>query len=103
MRRVTYYINDHEYMKKDWADKVDDIESILSGLPAPFACIYTLSGDEDSAFFDHYELKDVLGNKMDINSLNGYQRGVILCNAQRHYAGCDTDMFGIMCFKEEII
>ena len=46
MRRVTYFVNDREYMKREWAGKVDNLDAVLSGLPATFACVYTLIGEE---------------------------------------------------------
>lgn len=100
-RRVTYYINDKAYMEKLYAG-TENLNAILEGIN-PFACIYVLEGQEDSMFPDHYNLTDVFGRPIRMDSLNGYQRGVVLCAADAHYAGRETDMFGIMEFKEEFI
>lgn len=102
MRKVTYYINDHEYMRRQWAG-VENLETILSGLPEPFACVYTLIGQDGQRFYEQFRLTDVMGRPMNINDLNGYQRGVVLVAAQRHFEGLDSDMFGIMDFEEETI
>ncbi len=102
LRRVTYYINDHEsYRKILLAEGVSEsaADDILSGLPEPFTCLYTLESS-GGRFPDRYELKDIDGNKMNMNDLNGYQRGVVLVNAQRHFAGNKTNMYGIMAVME---
>ena len=102
MRQVTYYINDHEYMRRRWAN-TENINSIVAGLADPFVCVYTLIGQEGSRFYEQYRLTDVMGRPMDMNDLNGYQKGVVLVAAQRHFEGRDSDMFGIMDYREETI
>lgn len=102
MKRVTYYINDHEYMRRQWAN-LDNVDKILKGLPEPFVCVYTLTGQEGSRFYEHFSLTDIMGRPIKMSDLNSYQKGVVLVAAQRHYEGYDSDMFGIIDFKEEHI
>ena len=103
MREVTYYINDHEYMRELYKD-APNLEDILSGLPDPFICVYTLKGQiipgQQVTEYNHYELTDVVGRKIDTDSLNGYQRGVVLCDCQRHFAGKCDKPFGVVGIKE---
>lgn len=98
-RRVTYHINDHESLRMMYAG-AEGLEGILESLPPPFICTYTLIGDSGNMYPDRYELRDEEGNKININSLNGYQKGVVLDNAKRHYSGMNDDMYGIMSYTE---
>ena len=87
MREVTYYINDHEFMRELYKD-APNLDSIMSGLSDPFVCVYTLKGlivpGYPTTEYSFYELKDVVGRKIDMDDLNGYQRGIILRDCQRH-------------------
>lgn len=89
MRKVTFYIDDAKYFKclfkKENPNLTDEeIDSILSG-QNPFRVIYSLFGDEKT--IDHYELTDYGGKKLNINDLNGYQRGIILCDCMAYFTG----------------
>lgn len=99
MREVTYYINDHEFMRELYKD-APNLDSIMSGLSDPFVCVYTLKGlivpGYPTTEYSFYELKDVVGRKIDMDDLNGYQRGIILCDCQRHFAGRCEKPFGVV-------
>ena len=41
--------------------------------------------------YDRFELTDFEGNKININDLNGYQRGVVLESCVRHFTGKEPD------------
>lgn len=80
MRKVTYIIDDLEYFRELYKG-VDNLEEILKAV-TPFRCEYTLIGDE---YERKYLLLDAEGNKLNINDLNGYQKGVVLTDCQRHF------------------
>lgn len=80
MRKVTYIIDDLEYFRELYKG-VDNLEEILKAI-TPFRCEYTLIGDE---YERKYLLLDAEGNKLNINDLNGYQKGVVLADCQRHF------------------
>ncbi|MDO5151694.1 MAG: hypothetical protein Q4D76_20290, partial [Oscillospiraceae bacterium] len=50
-----------------------------------FKVIYTLYGEGNNT--DRYTLTDYEGNKIDINTLNCYQRGVILSDCWAYFTG----------------
>ena len=103
MKRCTYHINDTEYMRRMYED-VPNIDEILSDLD-PFICKYTLF-IEDTNGGSHptrFELTDADGNKLDINTLNGYQKGVVLGSCYQNFIDGTTEPFGAMqidTFKE---
>lgn len=87
MRKVTFYIDDDKYFrgrfKKENPNLTDDeIENIMENI-TPFRAIYSIIGDGKSA--DKYELTDCNGNKINLNDLNGYQRGVILNDCMAYF------------------
>lgn len=79
MRKVTYTIDDLEYFRELYKG-VDNLEEIL-GCITPFRCEYTLIAEE---YGERYLLL-VDGQETNINELNGYQRGVVLADCQRHF------------------
>ena len=80
MRKVVYIIDEKEYFSKLYS-RTDKLDDILSGIP-PFRCVYTLIGEKHE---ERYILEDPDGNKLDINSLNAYQTGVVLADCGRHF------------------
>ena len=79
MRKVTYIIDDLEYFRELYKG-ADNLEEILGGI-TPFRCEYTLIGEEQE---ERYLLL-VDGKSISTNELNGYQKGVILADCQRHF------------------
>lgn len=88
MRKVIFHIDDREYFRRSLTGKYNitenQVDEILSGLN-DFKAIYTLFGDGQQ--IDHYKLTDIDGNKMNINSLNNFQRGVILNDCKAYFEG----------------
>lgn len=89
MRKVTFHIDDAQYFKGQFKKENpnltdEEINSILCG-QNPFRVIYSLFGDEKT--IDHYELTDYDGKKININNLNGFQRGVILSDCIAYFMG----------------
>lgn len=99
MREVIYHINDHEYMRRHWGDVID-VDDLLKGLPGAFVCDYTLISEDGGDYPNKHRLTDASGHKVDIGLLNGYQRGILLESAVRHFSGKEADMFGILSFVE---
>lgn len=103
MREVTYYINDHEYMRELYKE-AGNLDDIMSGLPDPFVCVYTLKAVVTSGQpvmgHNYYDLTDIMGRKINMEDLNGYQRGIILCDCQKHFDGKQDNPFGVVKIEE---
>lgn len=87
MRKVTFKINNQEYFRKEFEKEgctESQIVYILKGL-GNFKAIYTLYGKEKQA--DRYELTDYNGNKININDLSGYEKGVVLNDCNAYFTG----------------
>ena len=83
MRKVTFYIDDLAFFRKSYNMTDRQIKDIFQN--DSFKVIYTLYGDNNEV--DHYTLTDYDGNKVDYNSLNGYQRGVVLNDCYAYFVG----------------
>lgn len=79
MRKVKYYIDDVEYMKQE----LNYPDSVIDLLKNRLRAIYTIYGDGNCV--NRVEIADYDGNKIDINCLNGFQRGVILSDCYSHF------------------
>lgn len=84
MRKVTFYIDDFEYFQKTYNLTYKQLKYIFSDTDS-FRVIYTLIGEGTDA--DRYILTDYDGNKVDINSLDGYQKGVVLNDCYSYFIG----------------
>lgn len=103
MRKVTFYIDDLEWFRKSYNLSDKQMEDFFSDTSS-FKVIYTLYGEGNKA--DRYTLTDYEGNKVDINSLNGYQKGVIINDCWAYFVGrsyhCDgKEPCGVMRIEEE--
>lgn len=108
MRKVTFKIDDQEYFKRELEKENcsrEQVQNILKGL-GTFKAIYTLYGNGNDV--DKYTLTDHDGNKININDLNGYEKGVVLndCHAyftgSKYYDNADKP-YGIVRITEEKI
>lgn len=86
MRKVIFKIDDLEYFKKELekADCKEQVDGILKEMK-DFKAIYTLYGNGKEV--DRYELTDHDGNKISINDLNGYEKGVVLNDCFAYFTG----------------
>lgn len=89
MRKVSYYIDDVEYLRRSFKEEnpgltQEEVDRILAGVNG-FKAVYTIIGNVRQP--DRYELVDENGHKMNINDLNGYQRGVVLGDCIAHFTG----------------
>ena len=88
MRKVIFEIDDIAYFKKTFIEEEGLTENaandLISGMGDSFIATYTLIGESQP---DRYELTDRNGKKININSLNGYQKGVILNDCYAYYVG----------------
>lgn len=85
MRKVIFKIDDEEFFKRENKDKLTEEQwnEFFKGTN-PFKAIYTIIGDK---YPDRYELTDLEGNKLIIDNLNGYQRGVVLKDCMAYFNG----------------
>lgn len=106
MRKITFTINDLEWFRKYY--KMSELQfNDIFGNEEPFKCIYVLYGEKKECP-DRYELTDLNGNKININDLNGYQKGVVLNDCWAYFTGgkyhSDTEEpCGVVNIKEEEI
>lgn len=87
MRKVIFTIDDMEYFKRMLQKQNTTEEAqkdILDNLNQ-FKVIYTLYGEGKKV--DRYTLTDHDGNKINLNDLNGYQRGVVLNDCMAYFNG----------------
>ncbi|MFQ7208565.1 MAG: hypothetical protein ACLRPZ_03875 [Coprococcus sp.] len=87
MRKVIFKIDDKEYLRRDLKRQNctgSQAEDILKNLNN-FKAIYTLYGNKKQV--DRYELTDYDGNKININDLNGYEKGVVLNDCYAYFVG----------------
>lgn len=73
MRKVTFTIDDLEYFKRKFSFTDRQMDEFF-GDSESFMAIYTLVGEGNHP--DKYELTDYNGNKISLEALNGYQKGV---------------------------
>lgn len=102
MRKVTFYIDDLEWFRKSYNLTDKQMEDLFSDTGS-FKVIYTLYGDGNEV--DRYTLTDYEGNKIDINSLNGYQKAVVLSDCWAYFTGNkysdgDSEPCGVMRIEE---
>lgn len=90
MRTIEFIIDDVQYYRNCLTEdnvEPDVIDRICDNLRS-FRCRYVLIGDK---YPDKYELWDENGNKININNLNGYERGVVLADCDRYFEGRPLD------------
>ena len=95
MRKVIFKIDDKEYFKRDLKRQnctEEQTEDILKKFNN-FKAIYTLYGNKKQV--DSYKLTDYDGNKININDLNGYEKGVVLNDCYAYFVG------GKYCFDSD--
>lgn len=97
MRKVTYTIDDVAYFRRIYKDY--DANSLLSHI-RPFKAVYVLySTAYNDKTPDRYELF-IDGKKANINTLNGYQRGVVLGDCFNHFIGRNPQYDGGYTFEK---
>lgn len=100
MRKITFEIDDINWFKKFFKASEKDLFEKLYQNAKPFKVTYSLMGDKSP---DRYELYDDLGIKMNVNDLNGYQRGTILNQCYDYFVGRQiniSDMCGVINITE---
>lgn len=87
MRKVIFKIDDKEYFRRELEKEnvPNDIKEEILNSVKGFKSIYTLYGNEKQV--DRYELTDQDGNKININDLNGYEKGVVLNDCYAYFTG----------------
>lgn len=104
-RKVAFIINDLEYFRKHY-NLTDEQFNDMFADQKPFKAIYTLIGNGKTV--DRYTLTDANGNKLHMDDLNGYERGVVLNDCYAYFAGGKysdngTEPCGVIEIQEETI
>lgn len=88
MRKITFIINDYEYFKRLYKEHTtpEQLGKILEGVQ-PFKGIFTVCGSTESHTPDRYTLTTEDGEKLNINDLNGYQKGCVIGDCYRYFEG----------------
>lgn len=84
MRKVVFTIDDMAWFKKTYNLSEEQMKDIF-GDKESFKATYILYGKEKTP--DRYKLVDVNGKKININDLNGYQKGVVLNDCMAYFTG----------------
>lgn len=84
MRKVVFTIDDIEYFKQKFKLSDEEVAEFF-GEKESFKVIYTITGNGRDP--DKYKLTDYNGNKIPFNSLNGYQKGVVLNDCMAYFTG----------------
>lgn len=87
MRKVIFKIDDKEYFRRELEKEnvPNDIKEEILNSVKSFKSIYTLYGEGNNV--NRYELTDYDGNRISINDLNGYEKGVVLNDCYAYFAG----------------
>ena len=99
MRKVTFKIDDVKFFRKSFKKQIPtlteyQIDELVSDMKPSFKVTFILYGEGKS--IDRYELINSDGKQMNINDLNGYQKGCIIndCYAyfeeREYYANADS-------------
>lgn len=104
MRKVIFHINDYEYFRRLFYGRFPEasekqIEESLSHLSLPFKGIFILKGN---SYPEYYELYGESGEKLNMDSLNGYQKGIVINDCYRYYEGKLEKPCGVVEIKEEV-
>lgn len=84
MRVVTFKIDDIAWMEKFYNLSEEQKKDIFED-QEPFKAIYTLYGNGTNV--NRYTLTDYDGNKISLDDLNGYQKGIILNDCYTYFVG----------------
>lgn len=84
MRKVIFTIDDLVWMQKHYNLTDEQMKDIFPDKES-FRVIYTLYGEGKNV--DRYDLTDYDGNKIHMNDLNGYEKGVVLNDCYAYFTG----------------
>lgn len=84
MRKVVFTIDDLAYFQHKWNLTDDQMRAIFPEKES-FRAVYTLYGNGHNA--ERYELSDQDGNKIALDSLNGYEKGIIIADCYDYFSG----------------
>lgn len=96
MRIVIFKIDDQAWMQNAYNMTNEQTTHIFDNVK-PFRVIYTIIGEKTNA--DRYTLTDYEGNKLNINDMNGYQKGAILNDCMAYFCGTkpqNEDISGVI-------
>ena len=90
MRKVTFIIDDVQFFRKSFKRQnpkltENQIDELVSDMKPSFKVTFILYGEGKS--IDRYELVDSDGKQININNLNGYQKGVVINDCYAYFEG----------------
>ena len=105
MRKIIFRIDDYKYFKKLFDSKFpespkEQTEKALPCLDSCFKATFILTGDVRP---DKYELLNENREKLNINSLSGYQKCIVIGDCYRYFEGQTKEPCGVVDIKEETI
>lgn len=84
MRKVIFLIDDMKFFKKAYRLSAQEIAGIFADMKA-FRVILTLYGE--GTHVDKYKLTDYNGNTVPLNTLNMYEKGIVLNDCYAYFEG----------------
>lgn len=84
MRKVRFLIDDMKFFKKAYRLSTQEIAGIFADMKS-FRAIFTLYGE--GTHVDKYKLTDYNGNLMSLNTLNMYEKDIILSDCYAYFEG----------------
>lgn len=103
MKKITFIINDYEYFKKLYEKQTtpEHLEKILEDVQ-PFKAVFTVYGRPENHTPDRYALTTENRENLNINDLNGYQKGCVIGDCYRYFEGKRDFEGGTPCGVVEI-
>jgi hypothetical protein len=94
MNAIKYMIRDREYFERSLSEcSEQDRNEILSDMGDFWDADFILLGTPGK-IPERYVLTDLNGNNISLNSLNGYQRGLVLNECYKHFETGEGDIHG---------
>lgn len=84
MRRAIFLIDDMKFFKKAYRLSTQEIAVIFADMRS-FRAIFTLYGE--GTHVNRYKLTDYNGNIMPLNTLNMYEKGIVLNDCYAYFEG----------------
>ena len=84
MRKVVFLIDDMKFYKRAYKLSAQEIAGIFADMKS-FKVIFTLYGE--GTHVDRYKLTDYNGNTVSLNTLNMYEKGIVLNDCYAYFEG----------------
>ena len=84
MRKVVFLIDDMKFYKRAYKLSAQEIAGIFADMKS-FKVIFTIYGE--GTHVDKYKLTDYNGKPISINTLNMYEKGIVLNDCYAYFEG----------------